>query len=134
MMYSLEDPPLQELIGCRMRDHFRMVERYGFGRFEELLATAEESLCESWVTSIEVLDRDILSWPIVPPRRQDPGRLVPLWLLEIGLGIMTVLRPILDFALPLVCAIVLVHAAYTSTITALLKGVIALLFLLSPYL
>lgn len=91
-------PQLQEYIGRRMQDHFKLVERFGFGNLEELLTTAEESMSQTWVTTISLLDDDISSWPINPRRRQDPGLLVPRWLLTLGLKIMPVLRPILILA------------------------------------
>lgn len=95
MMYVSEHPPLHKYIGCRMQDHFEMVERYGFGNFRELLTTAEESMCEIWIASLDALDRDISSWLIDLPSRQNSGLLLPPWLLRIGLRIMPVFRPIL---------------------------------------
>ncbi|CAE6493299.1 unnamed protein product [Rhizoctonia solani] len=49
-----EGPPsLQEFIRGRMKDHFEIVDRFGFGSYQELITTAEEAMCEIWVTSLE---------------------------------------------------------------------------------
>lgn len=79
-----------------MQDHFKMVERFGFGDFEELLTTAEESMCETWITSTGVLALNISSWPMNPPRDRNLGPYVPPWLPALVLRIRpAVLRPII---------------------------------------
>ncbi|QRW20242.1 hypothetical protein RhiXN_09217 [Rhizoctonia solani] len=51
-------PSLQEFIRSRMQEHFEMVDRFGFGSFQELISTAEEAMCEIWVTSLDIIDCD----------------------------------------------------------------------------
>ncbi|KAG8690370.1 hypothetical protein FRC11_012056 [Ceratobasidium sp. 423] len=56
---GLEDPPsLQDFIRSRMQGHFEMVDRFGFGSFEELVTTAEEVMCEIWVASLDIVESD----------------------------------------------------------------------------
>ncbi|CAE7230168.1 unnamed protein product [Rhizoctonia solani] len=53
---SSEGPPsLQEFIRSRMQDHFEMVDRFGFGSFQELITTAEEAMCDIWVASLDTI-------------------------------------------------------------------------------
>ncbi|CAE7067127.1 unnamed protein product [Rhizoctonia solani] len=49
-------PSLQEFIRNRMQDHFEMVDKFGFGSFQELITTAEEAMCEIWIASLEIID------------------------------------------------------------------------------
>ncbi|CUA67105.1 Protein Ycf2 (chloroplast) [Chloranthus spicatus] [Rhizoctonia solani] len=54
-----DSPSLQEFIRNRMHEHFEMVDRFGFGTFQELITTAEEAMCAIWVTSLEELDQQL---------------------------------------------------------------------------
>ncbi|KDN47912.1 hypothetical protein RSAG8_03332, partial [Rhizoctonia solani AG-8 WAC10335] len=47
---------LQGFIRSRMQDHFEMVDRFGFGSFQELITTAEVAMCEIWVASLDIMD------------------------------------------------------------------------------
>ncbi|CAE6415530.1 unnamed protein product [Rhizoctonia solani] len=52
-------PSLQDFIRSRMQEHFEMVDRFGFGSSQELIATAEEVMCEIWVTSLDIIHSDL---------------------------------------------------------------------------
>ncbi|KDN48236.1 hypothetical protein RSAG8_02828, partial [Rhizoctonia solani AG-8 WAC10335] len=57
--YQPENPPsLQDFIRGRMQEHFEMVDKYGFGSFQELITTAEEAMCEIWVASLDIIESD----------------------------------------------------------------------------
>ncbi|KAG8733031.1 hypothetical protein FRC11_009179 [Ceratobasidium sp. 423] len=47
---------LQDFIRNRMQEHFEMVDRFGFGSFQSLITTAEEAMCEIWVTSLNIIE------------------------------------------------------------------------------
>ncbi|CAE6412154.1 unnamed protein product [Rhizoctonia solani] len=51
-----ENPSLQDFIRSRMQEHFEMVDKYGFGSFQELVTTAEEAMCEIWVASLDIIE------------------------------------------------------------------------------
>ncbi|KAG8751623.1 hypothetical protein FRC11_009202 [Ceratobasidium sp. 423] len=55
---SKNQPSLQEFIRGRMKEHFEMVDRLGFGSFQDLITTAEEAMCEIWVTSLDIIESD----------------------------------------------------------------------------
>lgn len=67
VMTASKHSPVQTYIRCRMQDHF------GFGTSERLLTTAEESMCEIWVATMNVLDRDISSWTMNPLEKRALG-------------------------------------------------------------
>ncbi|CAE6458221.1 unnamed protein product [Rhizoctonia solani] len=49
-------PSLQEFIRERMHEHFEMVDRFGFGSSQELIASAEEAMYEVWVISLRIIE------------------------------------------------------------------------------
>ncbi|CAE6429394.1 unnamed protein product [Rhizoctonia solani] len=51
-----EQTSLQDFIRSRMQEHFEMVDKYGFGSFQELITTAEEAMCDIWVTSLDIIE------------------------------------------------------------------------------
>ena len=55
---SVQPPSLQEFLRSRMHDHFDMVDKFGFGSFEELITTAEEGMCEIWVAVLGIIESD----------------------------------------------------------------------------
>ncbi|CAE6460340.1 unnamed protein product [Rhizoctonia solani] len=47
---------LQDFIRGRMQGHFEVVDKFGFGSFQELITTAEVAMCEIWVASLGIMD------------------------------------------------------------------------------
>ncbi|CAE6415623.1 unnamed protein product [Rhizoctonia solani] len=53
---QFKTPSLQEFIRIRMQEHFEMVDIFGFGSFQELIATAEEAMCEIWEATVNIAE------------------------------------------------------------------------------
>lgn len=47
-----------------MQNHFELVDRFGFGRFEDLLDHAEGAMCEIWRTTADRLKRGTFDYAL----------------------------------------------------------------------
>lgn len=55
----LSNADLQQYIRRRMQNHFERVDKFGFGKFDELLHAAEHHMCQIWVKAVEGLEGDM---------------------------------------------------------------------------